>query len=96
MEMNISFLNQPSLISIHLIYLSLSIVFVYKTRQSSFPYTYEIYFLEILIRIADRAMQVLGGNGYVAQYNVERLWRDAKLLEIGYVQTDICIGDILL
>jgi isovaleryl-CoA dehydrogenase len=28
-------------------------------------------------------MQVLGGNGYVAQYNVERLWRDAKLLEIG-------------
>lgn len=33
--------------------------------------------------IADRAIQVLGGNGYVAEYNVERLWRDAKLLEIG-------------
>ena len=33
--------------------------------------------------IADRAMQVLGGNGYVAEYVVERLWRDAKLLEIG-------------
>lgn len=32
---------------------------------------------------ADRAMQVLGGNGYVADYAVERLWRDAKLLEIG-------------
>jgi alkylation response protein AidB-like acyl-CoA dehydrogenase len=27
--------------------------------------------------------QVLGGNGYVGEYNVERLWRDAKLLEIG-------------
>lgn len=33
--------------------------------------------------IADRAIQVLGGNGYTAEYNVERLWRDSKLLEIG-------------
>jgi isovaleryl-CoA dehydrogenase len=33
--------------------------------------------------VADRAMQVLGGNGYVGEYGVERLWRDAKLIEIG-------------
>lgn len=33
--------------------------------------------------IADRAIQVLGGYGYVGEYVVERLWRDAKLLEIG-------------
>ena len=33
--------------------------------------------------VAGRAMQVLGGNGYVGSYAVERLWRDAKLLEIG-------------
>ncbi len=33
--------------------------------------------------VADRAMQVLGGNGYVAEYTVERMWRAAKLLEIG-------------
>ncbi len=33
--------------------------------------------------VADRAIQVLGGFGYVAEYVVERLWRDAKLLEIG-------------
>ena len=32
---------------------------------------------------ADRAIQVLGGYGYVGEYQVERLWRDAKLLEIG-------------
>jgi hypothetical protein len=25
----------------------------------------------------------LGGNGYIGEYVVERLWRDAKLLEIG-------------
>jgi len=34
-------------------------------------------------RVADRAIQVLGGYGYVGQYQVERLWRDSKLLEIG-------------
>jgi isovaleryl-CoA dehydrogenase len=33
--------------------------------------------------IADRGIQVLGGYGYVGEYVVERLWRDAKLLEIG-------------
>ena len=33
--------------------------------------------------VADRAMQVLGGYGYVSEYTVERLWRDSKLLEIG-------------
>ena len=33
--------------------------------------------------IADAAIQVMGGFGYVAEYTVERLWRDSKLLEIG-------------
>jgi len=33
--------------------------------------------------IADSAIQVLGGYGYVGEYKVERLWRDAKLIEIG-------------
>ena len=33
--------------------------------------------------IADAAMQVMVGYGYVAEYVVERLWRDSKLLEIG-------------
>jgi len=34
-------------------------------------------------RTADAAMQVLGGYGYVGEYVVSRLWRDAKLIEIG-------------
>lgn len=33
--------------------------------------------------VADRAIQCLGGYGYVGEYKVERLWRDAKLIEIG-------------
>jgi len=34
-------------------------------------------------RAADAAIQVLGGQGYMGENAVERLWRDAKLLEIG-------------
>jgi len=34
-------------------------------------------------RVADNAMQVMGGMGYSKDMPVERLWRDAKLLEIG-------------
>ena len=33
--------------------------------------------------VADYAMQVMGGSGYCREYPVERLWRDAKLVEIG-------------
>lgn len=33
--------------------------------------------------VADNAMQVMGGAGYCKEYPVERLLRDAKLLEIG-------------
>ena len=29
-------------------------------------------------QVADRAIQVMGGYGYVGEYKVERLWRDAK------------------
>ncbi|MEE2675055.1 MAG: acyl-CoA dehydrogenase family protein [Myxococcota bacterium] len=38
---------------------------------------------QVAKRAADAAMQVLGGNGYMGEYVVQRLWRDAKLLEIG-------------
>ena len=33
--------------------------------------------------VADRAIQVMGGYGYVGEYTVERMFRDARLLEIG-------------
>lgn len=34
-------------------------------------------------KVSDYAMQTLGGAGYCTEYPVERLYRDAKLLEIG-------------
>jgi isovaleryl-CoA dehydrogenase len=43
----------------------------------------KLYCAPMAKNIADRAMQVLGGYGYVGEYRVEQLWRDAKLLEIG-------------
>ncbi len=33
--------------------------------------------------VADNCMQVLGGAGYCTEFQIERLFRDAKLLEIG-------------
>jgi isovaleryl-CoA dehydrogenase len=43
----------------------------------------KLYCATMAKRVADRAIQVLGGYGYMSEYQVERLWRDAKLLEIG-------------
>jgi isovaleryl-CoA dehydrogenase len=43
----------------------------------------KLYCAGMAKNVADRAIQVLGGYGYVGEYTVERLWRDAKLLEIG-------------
>ncbi|MDX3905214.1 MAG: acyl-CoA dehydrogenase family protein [Pigmentiphaga sp.] len=37
---------------------------------------------EALSRIADRALQIHGGSGYVAEHHVERLYRDARALRI--------------
>jgi isovaleryl-CoA dehydrogenase len=43
----------------------------------------KLFVARVAKEIADRAIQVLGGYGYMGEYVVERLWRDAKLLEIG-------------
>jgi alkylation response protein AidB-like acyl-CoA dehydrogenase len=33
--------------------------------------------------VADRALQIFGGNGYMAEYPIERAWRDSRLARIG-------------
>ena len=37
---------------------------------------------EALGRVADRAVQVHGGAGYMAEYKVERFYRDVRLMRI--------------
>ena len=39
--------------------------------------------------MALEAIQTLGGNGYINEYPVGRLWRDAKLYEIGAGTSEI-------
>jgi isovaleryl-CoA dehydrogenase len=39
--------------------------------------------------MAGEAIQVLGGNGYINEYSAGRLWRDAKLYEIGAGTSEI-------
>lgn len=43
----------------------------------------KLYCSVMATNVANRAIQTLGGYGYCGEYVVERLWRDAKLLEIG-------------
>ena len=40
-------------------------------------------------RLAGEAIQCLGGNGYINDYPTGRLWRDAKLYEIGAGTSEI-------
>lgn len=54
-----------------------------KTQQRLNSDASKLLASQIGKNIADRAIQVLGAYGYVGEYVVERLWRDAKLLEIG-------------
>ena len=42
-----------------------------------------LYASENAVKVAEQAIQALGGAGYTKDWPVERYWRDAKLLDIG-------------
>lgn len=48
-----------------------------------------LYAAEKATWMAGEAIQVLGGNGYINEYPAGRLWRDAKLYEIGAGTSEI-------
>jgi isovaleryl-CoA dehydrogenase len=48
-----------------------------------------LYSAEKATWMAGEAIQVLGGNGYINDYPTGRLWRDAKLYEIGAGTSEI-------
>lgn len=49
----------------------------------------KLYASEIAMEVADQAIQIHGGYGYMREYEVERYMRDAKLLEIGEGTSEI-------
>lgn len=48
-----------------------------------------LYVAELATKIAGDGIQILGGNGYINEYPAGRLWRDAKLYEIGAGTSEI-------
>jgi alkylation response protein AidB-like acyl-CoA dehydrogenase len=47
----------------------------------------KLYAARAAVEVAMEAVQLFGGNGYMAEYQVEQLARDAKVLQI-YAGTD--------
>jgi acyl-CoA dehydrogenase len=42
----------------------------------------KLFASEMVGRVADRAVQIFGGAGYIADYGIERFYRDVRLFRI--------------
>ncbi len=70
---------------------------IYKTawlKDQSRPYNKEaaiakLYATEMAERVCYEAIQIHGGYGYSREYNVERMYRDARLMTIGEGTSEI-------
>jgi hypothetical protein len=49
----------------------------------------KLYSSEVACRVADQAVQILGGYGYIKDYPVEKYYRDVKLCTIGEGTSEI-------
>ena len=49
----------------------------------------KLFASEVAMDVTIEAIQIHGGYGYVAEYDVERFFRDAKVLEIGEGTSEI-------
>ena len=56
------------------------------TKQSAFA---KYYASEVACKVANEAVQVLGGYGYIKDFPVEKFYRDAKLCTIGEGTSEI-------
>jgi len=58
-------------------------------RDVSFINASKVYTSQAAVEVANDAIQIFGGYGYMREYPVEKMFRDAKLLELGAGTTDI-------
>jgi alkylation response protein AidB-like acyl-CoA dehydrogenase len=59
----------------------------------------KLFACEMATRVIDKALQIFGGYGYMMEYPVQRLWRDARIGPIGGGTSEIqreIIGRMLL
>lgn len=56
------------------------------TKESAFA---KLYASEMATRVCNQALQIHGGYGYMKEYEVERMLRDTKLMEIGEGTSEI-------
>lgn len=56
------------------------------TKESAYA---KLFASETSMRVCDQAIQIHGGYGYMREYAVERMLRDAKLMEIGEGTSEI-------
>ncbi len=42
----------------------------------------KLFCSEMVGRVADRAVQIFGGSGYVADYGIERFYRDVRIFRL--------------
>ena len=63
-------------------------------KDNNFPFIKEaamakLFSSETAMYVTTEAIQIHGGYGYIKEYNVERYFRDAKILEIGEGTSEI-------
>ncbi len=58
-------------------------------KDISFINASKAYASTAAVEVANDAIQIFGGYGYMREYPVEKMFRDAKLLELGAGTTDI-------
>ncbi|MDR2051362.1 MAG: acyl-CoA dehydrogenase family protein [Deltaproteobacteria bacterium] len=68
---------------------------VAKMRDLGMKYTTEAAILkmfssEMCVNVIDKSLQIHGGNGYSKGFDIERFYRDAKLLMIGEGTSEVC------
>lgn len=68
---------------------------VCRMHEAGLPFANEAAMIKMLssemcVRVCDKGVQILGGYGLCEEYEVERFYRDAKLLTIGEGTSEIC------
>jgi alkylation response protein AidB-like acyl-CoA dehydrogenase len=63
----------------------------YPVREISMA---KVYSARVMCEVADECLQIHGGAGYMREYGIERVWRDARLNRIG-AGTDEIMLDVI-